>query len=70
MKQYEIIPIQDIGEHIAGNKCKCNPSMIEESGNIIWVHNSFDGREGLELAQKELGIVQSENRWATYIIES
>jgi len=43
-----VYPINDLEEHVLESTCKCEPSLVEE-GEMIWVHNSFDGREGLEL---------------------
>ena len=38
-----------------GNTCKCNPRVIIEfDSEIIVVHNSFDGREGVEWANELL----------------
>jgi hypothetical protein len=28
--------------------CKCEPRIMYEDGGVIIVHNSFDGREGIE----------------------
>lgn len=45
-------PIDDTQEHDTsekGNTCHCDPSIIiEPNTEIIVVHNSFDGREGIE----------------------
>jgi hypothetical protein len=53
-----IYPLNDIDFHDTsekGNTCHCNPEVIIESDSeIIVVHNSFDGREGLELANEIL----------------
>jgi hypothetical protein len=43
-----IIPLNDLKEHEQETTCHCEPSVIWESGNMIVVHNSFDGREGIE----------------------
>jgi hypothetical protein len=47
---YHVIPINDLSEHVedAGN-CNCKPELIIENGSMIFIHNSFDGREGIEL---------------------
>lgn len=35
--------------------CECNPNVIvEENDAYIIVHNSFDGREGVEIANEIL----------------
>jgi len=49
-------PLDDIEEHdLEGTQCKCNPKVIiEPDAEIIVVHNSFDGREGVEWAEEVL----------------
>jgi len=34
--------------------CACKPEFKEENNHIIVVHNSFDGREGVEWAREIL----------------
>lgn len=44
-----VIPINDTEEHIDSTTCKCKPRVdILENGDIIIVHNSYDGREFIE----------------------
>ena len=43
-----ITPINDIEPHEESSTCHCEPNIIVENGEIIVVHNSFDGREGVE----------------------
>lgn len=55
---YHVYPVNDLEEHLLkGTTCKCEPSVqiVEESGEIIVVHNSFDGREAVEMANDILG---------------
>jgi hypothetical protein len=33
-------------------KCKCVVRIIEENGSFVIVHSSFDGREGVEIANE------------------
>lgn len=40
-----VLPINDIYSHLEDSACKCNPKVIFENGEMIVVHNSFDGRE-------------------------
>lgn len=54
LKMINILPINDLQEHVEDTTCSCNPSIIEESGELTVIHNSFDGREGLELANETL----------------
>ena len=47
-----VYPLDDLKDHDTtdtGNTCECNPQVIiEPDSDIIVVHNSFDGREGIE----------------------
>lgn len=43
-----VYPINDTEDHDLKSTCKCNPKIIFENGEMIVVHNSFDGREGVE----------------------
>lgn len=36
------------------NDCSCEPKLDERNGIMIFLHNSFDGREGVELANEIL----------------
>ena len=52
MSIYHLLPVDDIKEHEKSSTCACNPSSEIVNGNILVVHNSYDGREGLELANE------------------
>ena len=44
-----IIPINDLMEHEESTTCECHPQIeIRENGDIMVVHNSYDGREFIE----------------------
>jgi len=45
---YNILPINDLKEHIEDSTCECKPKVIFENGEMIIVHNSYDGREFVE----------------------
>lgn len=48
-----IYPLNDTKKHDTsdtGNTCHCNPKVEMESGEMVVIHNSFDGREGVEWA--------------------
>lgn len=45
---YHVMPIGDEREHRESYVCHCLPEIKYEGGNMIIVHNSFDGREGIE----------------------
>jgi len=42
---YNILPINDLREHSENTTCECKPKVIYENGEMIVIHNSFDGRE-------------------------
>jgi len=45
---YHVLPNNDIKNHTESYSCSCHPEIQTENGNVIIVHNSFDGREGVE----------------------
>lgn len=45
---WHVTPVDDLEPHEESTTCKCDPKVIHENGNMIIVHNSFDGREGVE----------------------
>lgn len=48
-----ILPTNDIKEHTEDSTCKCRPSVeILENGELMIIHNSFDGREAYEKRKK------------------
>ena len=47
-----VMPIDDEKEHHMKYFCGCDPRLIYESGTIIVVHNSYDGREAIEEANE------------------
>lgn len=44
-KMINVIPINDLKEHSEDTTCKCKPKLILENGEMILIHNSYDGRE-------------------------
>ena len=41
-----ILPVNDIEEHTENSTCKCKPLVeILSDGELMVIHNSFDGRE-------------------------
>jgi hypothetical protein len=49
------IPCDDLEEHEESTTCKCEPRVTcYPDGGIHVLHNSFDGREGLEQAMEVL----------------
>lgn len=62
---WHVLPVADIKDHIGitvedkdgeiESPCECKPRIeVLENGAIIVVHNSFDGREGVEWANSIL----------------
>lgn len=55
-----IIPEDDLKEHIESSLCDCNPIVEFESGEMIIIHNSYDGREWMEdLSTEQLELLNS-----------
>lgn len=45
-----VVPLNDWIEHKEdGTTCMCDPKILLESGEMIIVHNSADGREQKEI---------------------
>ena len=52
---YHIYPVNDTKEHLLeSTSCDCSPSVLFENGEMLIIHNSYDGREGLEMANEIL----------------
>jgi hypothetical protein len=54
-------PLNDIKQHDTtntGNTCHCEPTVHVAGNEIFVIHNSFDGREGVERANQILNKVQ------------
>ena len=49
-----VLPDNDLRPHKEDSTCECNPKVIFENGEMIVVHNSFDGREYKEELVKEI----------------
>lgn len=45
---YNVLPTDDLEKHEENSTCKCKPRVIFENGEMIVIHNSFDGREHIE----------------------
>lgn len=54
-----VYPVGDIKEHdIYSTTCECNPKVeCEPDSDMLIIHNSFDGREAVEQANKILSEV-------------
>lgn len=61
---WHVVPLNDICEHIESCyedyyflpycPCECEPKINQVDGGFVVVHNSFDGREGVEWANEIL----------------
>ena len=53
---WHILPLNDLKEHTEeGAACECCPTVeILEDGDLMVMHNSYDGRELLERIEEEL----------------
>src|SRR5690606_23600417 len=55
-----IIPENDLKEHIESSTCECNPRVEFENGEMIIIHNSYDGREWMEdLSTEQLALLNA-----------
>lgn len=46
---WHIIPEDDLKPHEEKTTCGCEPKVFQlESGNLLAIHCSYDGREGIE----------------------
>lgn len=57
-KYIHIVPVNDTEEHeeryMEGYECKCEPKIEPIHDTILVIHNSFDGREGIEIVNEIL----------------
>jgi hypothetical protein len=56
---WHVTPIDDLEPHEESTTCKCEPRVEHINGNMVVVHNSFDGREGVEIVKE---ILEKENK--------
>lgn len=56
MSIYHVTPMNDLKDHSSNTEtpCWCNPNIKTENGDLIIIHNSADGREGVEMAKEIL----------------
>lgn len=56
MSNWHILPTNDIKKHTEDSTCKCGPKVeiVEGSGDLLIIHNSFDGREAVEWVEEIL----------------
>jgi hypothetical protein len=51
---WNVLPVNDLKEHSNDSTCECHPKVIYENGEMIVVHNSYDGREHVEELIEEI----------------
>lgn len=44
-----ILPNNDLKPHTEDSTCECKPNVLEQNGEMIVVHNSYDKRELTEV---------------------
>ena len=53
IERWHILPLNDVKKHKESEFCKCNPKVeVQSNGNVLFIHNSFDGREAVEMAKE------------------
>jgi hypothetical protein len=50
-----VMPVDDLREHVFEN-CPCNPEIGVVDADLIYIHNSWDGKEFVEQVEEFLGI--------------
>ena len=46
---WHVLPTNDLVIHKEDGSCKCNPNIkTYDNGNVLIIHNAFDGREIIE----------------------
>jgi len=55
MANWHVEPVNDLIPHNTNDTfCKCKPKIkMQENGNLIIMHHSYDGREELQKKRKE-----------------
>lgn len=43
-----ILPVNDLKEHTENSTCECRPVVEFSNGEMLVIHNSYDGREHKE----------------------
>lgn len=61
----ECIPTEE--QHTTGSACACLPEVIFENGEMIVIHNAFDGRQTIEQVNEILGNEPKQNQWEIII---
>lgn len=60
---WHILPINDLKEHSEESTCECNPIIKQMlNGDLMCVHNAYDGRETAEQLLEETDR-EKQNNW-------
>ena len=54
-----VMPVDDLKEHVFEN-CPCNPTVEVVGANLLYIHNSWDGREYIEAVEEILGMCRKD----------
>jgi hypothetical protein len=54
MDDTHVVPLNDLRPHEETRWCPCRPTLRRESGGVVVIHNSWDGREITERAVDEV----------------
>ena len=55
MRKIHILPLNDLKDHKESEFCDCDPEVeVQHNGDVLYIHNSFDGREAVEMANDVL----------------
>jgi hypothetical protein len=51
---WHVTPNNDLEPHEESTTCKCEPRIEHINGDMVIIHNAFDGREGVEIVNEIL----------------
>ena len=55
-----VMPINDIKEHIEDIDCPCNPTLSYQDDEVIVIHTPYDGRDKELLADNQLFLAKEQ----------
>lgn len=64
MSAQHVIPSDDLREHTTESTCQCDPKLKMHEGEMVFVHQSYDGREYMERA---LGTENTDDSLAFFV---
>jgi len=54
-----VTPLNDLKEHEEATTCECCPTLEIVNGEMILIHNSYDGREQKEVRENPISYDKS-----------